>query len=73
MHIRSNLILSKSVFSRKKNLEYIDTVIRTLTFLKVIDVLDTQIQLYNVITVYNNKINYLVPTVIFIILWTVLV
>lgn len=71
MHIRSNLILSKSVFSRKKNLEYIDTVIRTLTFLKVIDVLDTQIQLYNVITVYNNKINYLVPTVIFIILWTV--
>lgn len=71
MHIQSNLILSKSVFSRKKNLEYIDTVIRTLTFLKVIDVLDTQIQLYNVITVYNNKINYLVPTVIFIILWTV--
>lgn len=71
MHIRSNLILSKSVFSRKKILEYIDTVIRTLTCLKVIDVLDTQIQLYNVITVYNNKINYLVPTVIFIILWTV--
>lgn len=71
MHIQSNLILSKSVFSRKKNLEYIDTVIRTLTCLKVIDVLDTQIQLYNVITVYNNKINYLVPTVIFIILWTV--
>lgn len=48
-----------------------DTVIRTLTCLKVIDVLDTQIQLYNVITVYNIKINYLVPTVIFIILWTV--
>lgn len=73
MHIQSNLILSKSVFSRKKILEYIDTVIRTLTCLKVIDVLDTQIQLhvYNVITVYNNKINYLVPTVIFIILWTV--
>lgn len=71
MHIQSNLILSKSVFSRKKFLEYMDTVIRTLTCLKVIDVLDTQIQLYNVITVYNNKINYLVPTVIFIILWTV--
>lgn len=71
MHIQSNLILSKSVFSRKKILEYIDTVIRTLTCLKVIDVLDTQIQLYNVITVYNIKINYLVPTVIFIILWTV--
>lgn len=73
MHIQSNLILSKSVLSRKKILEYIDTVIRTLTCLKVIDVLDTHIQLhvYNVITVYNNKINYLVPTVIFIILWTV--
>lgn len=71
MHIQSNLILSKSVLSRKKILEYIDTVIRTLTCLKVIDVLDTQIQLYNVITVYNIKINYLVPTVIFIILWTV--
>lgn len=71
MHIQSNLILSKSVLSRKKNLEYIDTVIRTLTCLKGIDVLDTQIQLYNVITVYNNKINYLVPTVIFMILWTV--
>lgn len=71
MHIQSNLILSKSVFSRKKILEYMDTVIRTLTCLKVIDVLDTQIQLYNVITVYNIKINYLVPTVIFIILWTV--
>lgn len=30
----------------KKNLEYIDTVIRTLTCLKVFDGLDTQIQLY---------------------------
>lgn len=46
MHIQSNLILSKSVFSRKKILEYIDTVIRTLTCLKVFDGLDTQIQLY---------------------------